>query len=83
MLSRQTVLFYLEVLPVFNEWKFMTRSSICPDGSAKEKEPGGLCKDGIPHRGLNSRGGVLSTEGSLGDGGVDSWRRFRKHSVPF
>lgn len=46
MLSRQTVLFYLEVLPVFNEWKFMTGSSICTDGLEKKRkvltEPGGL-----------------------------------------
>lgn len=47
------------------------------------RSPAGSCKDEIPHRGLNSRGEVLSTEGWLGDGGVDSWCRFRKHSVPF
>lgn len=44
VLSRQALLFYLQVLPLFNEWKFMTGSSICTDGSEKS-----------PHRAWRAR----------------------------
>lgn len=42
----------------------------------KKSPPGGLA--GIRYTGLSSQGEVLSTEGSFGDAGVDSWLCFKK-----
>lgn len=58
----------------------MTWSSSLADVSEK-KNPHGAW-NGILYTGLKSQGEVLSTEGSFGDAGVDSWPRFRKHAVP-